>query len=111
MAQIAGAHAEHVGTHPERSGLEADGEIIRSGASRFAVYAARRERRARCEMSDDGDDGRVIRKLLRDPDGDVPAAAVVHGAQRQRPSPNSAPGVDFLDRELRGMLHRYAAGL
>jgi len=45
MTQIAGTNAEHVGTDPERSGLEADGEIITSGVGP-PRYAPRRQRRA-----------------------------------------------------------------
>src|SRR5882762_3622154 len=62
-------------------------------------------------MSDDRDDRRIIRKLLGNPDGDFGTRAVVHDAQRQGPSPYSAAGVDFFHRQVRGMLHRYAAGL
>src|SRR6266550_2503812 len=92
MTQIAGAHAEHVGTHPGEIGARRRWRDHQERTARLAVYA-------------------VVRELLRDPDGDIPTAAVVHDAQRQRPSSNAAPGVDFLDRKLRGMLHRYAAGL
>src|SRR6267154_1555851 len=111
MAQIAGAHAKHVGTHPGEIWARRRWRDHQERTSRVAVYTGRRERGGRREMSDDRYGGRVVRELLRDPDGYIPTAAVVHDAQRQRPSPNSAPGVDFLDRKLRGMLHRYAAGL
>ena len=56
-------------------------------------------------MSDDRHDRRIIRQPLGDTDRDFGTRAVVHNAQRQRPSPNPPAGVDFFHREFRGVLH------
>ncbi len=62
-------------------------------------------------MAYHGEDRGIIHQVLRNADGDVGTAAVVHDTQCQLAAPDPAPGVDFLDRQLRGMTHGDAAGL
>ncbi len=111
MTQIAGTNAEHVGIDPREIGAGSGRRDHHERASGFAIHTPRRERRARREVSNDRHHRRIIRELLGNSDGDFGTPTVVHDAQHQRPSPNSAAGIDLLYRQLGGMPHRHAAGL